>query len=154
MDQLAIRIILFGPIVQKAIISRICSTLSINLMAGIPLIEALNRVARVSNNQLFYDALLQVRELVLQGESVSLAMKETFMFPAMVSQMVEIGEKAGSLDHMLDTVGSYYREQVNSSVEGLTTIIEPLLIMLIGGIIGVFIFAMYLPIFNLGLAIK
>lgn len=154
LDRFAIHVVLFGPIIQKAIISRICSTLSINLMAGIPLIEALNRIAKVANNQLFYDALLQIRELVLQGESISLAMRETFMFPAMVSQMIEIGEKAGSLDHMLDTVGSYYREQVNSHVEGLTTIIEPLLITLIGGVVGIFIFAMYLPIFNLGLAIK
>ncbi|OGT44010.1 MAG: hypothetical protein A3F13_04615 [Gammaproteobacteria bacterium RIFCSPHIGHO2_12_FULL_40_19] len=154
LDRLAIRIILFGPIVQKAIISRICSTLSITLVAGIPLIDALNRVAKVANNQLFRDALLQTREQVVQGESISLAMRGTLMFPPMVSQMVEIGEKSGSLDHMLSKVGEYYREQVDSSVEGLTTLIEPLLIVTIGIIVGIFVFAMYLPIFNLGLVIK
>ncbi|HLB55744.1 MAG TPA: type II secretion system F family protein [Coxiellaceae bacterium] len=154
LDTMAIRIFLFGPLVQKAIISRICSTMAITLGAGIPLIESLQRAANVSNNQLFRDAILQTREQVTQGESVALSMRSTQMFPPMVSQMIEIGEKSGALDKMFDKVGQYYRDQVNTSVEGLTTMIEPLMIIFIGALIGVFVLAMYLPIFNLGMAIK
>lgn len=154
LDTISIRIILFGSLMQKAIISRICSTLAITLTAGIPLIEALNRAAKVANNQLYRDAILQTREQVIQGESVALAIRGSQMFPPMVSQMIEIGEKSGSLDRMFDKVGQYYREQVNTAVEGLTTLIEPLMIILVGALIGVFVIAMYLPIFNLGMAIK
>lgn len=146
--------IIFGSLVQKATISRICSTLAITLAAGIPLIDALNRVSRVANNLWYRDAMLHTREQVTQGESIALAMRSTQLFPAMVTQMIEIGEKSGALDQMFSKVGEYYRDQVNTAVEGLTTMIEPLLIVIIGGVVGVFVFAMYLPIFNLGLAIK
>lgn len=154
LDILSIRFILFGSLLQKAIISRICSTLAITLTAGIPLIDSLSRAAKVANNQLYRDAILQTREQVTQGESVALALRSTQMFPPMVSQMIEIGEKSGSLDHMFDKVGQYYREQVNTAVEGLTTMIEPIMIIIVGALIGVFVVAMYLPIFNLGMAIK
>jgi len=154
LDTITIRIILFGPLMQKAIISRLCSTLAITLAAGIPLIDALSRAAKVTNNQLYSDAILQAREQVTQGESIALALRGSQMFPPMVSQMVEIGEKSGSLDQMFDKVGQYYREQVNTTVEGLTTLIEPLMIILVGALIGVFVIAMYLPIFNLGMAVK
>lgn len=153
-DRFFIGVILFGPIIRKSIISRICSTLSITLIAGIPLIDALNRVSKVANNQFFSDALLRVREQVVQGESISFAMRGTLMFPIIVSQMVEIGEKSGALDQMLGRVGAYYRDQVNTSVEGLTTMIEPILIATIGVLVGIFVFAMYLPIFNLGMIVK
>lgn len=154
LDWLAIRMILIGGLTQKAIISRTCSTLAITLTAGIPLIEALSRAATVTNNHYFHEAILQTREQVTQGESVSFALRSTQLFPPMVSQMIEIGEKSGALDKMFSKIGQYYREQVNSAVEGLTTLIEPLMIVLIGALIGVFVLAMYLPIFNLGLAIK
>lgn len=153
-DRFFIGVILFGPLIRKSIVSRICATLSITLIAGIPLIDALSRVARVANNQFFSDALLQIREQVVQGESIAFSMRGTLMFPIIVSQMVEIGEKSGSLDQMLGRVGAYYRDQVNTSVEGLTTLIEPLLIAIIGVLVGIFVFAMYLPIFNLGLIVK
>lgn len=154
LDTIAVRVILFGSVTQKAIISRICSTLSATLAAGIPLVEALNHVAKVANNLLFYEAVMQIREQVTQGESVALAIRTTQMFPAMVAQMIEIGEKSGALDQMFGKVGQYYREQVNSVVEGLTTMIEPIMIVFLGAIVGVFLLAMYLPIFNLGMAIK
>lgn len=153
-DKASYKVFLFGTLIQKAIISRICSTLAVTLAAGIPLIDALNRVSRVANNLWYRDALLHARDQVSQGESIALALRSTQLFPAMVTQMIEIGEKSGALDQMFGKVGDYYRDQVNTSVEGLTTMIEPLLIVVIGGIVGVFVFAMYLPIFNLGLAIK
>jgi type IV pilus assembly protein PilC len=154
LDTIAVRMILFGPLTQKAMIARISSTLAITLNAGIPLIDALNRVAKVATNVLFRDAIIQTRELVIQGEPIALSMRSTLMFPSMVTQMIEIGEKSGALDHMLEKVGEYYREQVNSAVEGLTTMIEPIMIVFVGALVGVFILAMYLPIFNLGLAVK
>lgn len=154
LDTIAVRMILFGPLTQKAMIARISSTLAITLNAGIPLIDALSRVAKVATNVLFRDAILQTQELVIQGEPIALSMRSTQMFPSIVTQMVEIGEKSGALDHMLEKVGEYYREQVNSAVEGLTTMIEPIMIVFVGALVGVFILAMYLPIFNLGLAVK
>ena len=154
LDLLAIKMILFGKLIQKAIISRICMTLSITLSAGIPLIDALDRVASVANNRIYSDAILGAKEEVMQGTSISLAMRSTQRFPAMVTQMIEIGEKSGELDHMLDKIAEYYRDEVNTSVDGLTTLIEPLLIVVLGVLIGIFVIAMYLPIFNLGLAIK
>lgn len=153
-DRIAIGIFLFGNLTRKAIVSRICSTMAITLAAGIPLIDALNRVAKVANNLLFRDAMIHAREQVSQGESIALALRSTQLFPPMVTQMIEIGEKSGALDQMFAKVGEYYRDQVNTAVEGLTTMLEPLLIVVIGLIVGVFVFAMYLPIFNLGLAIK
>lgn len=154
LDAMTLRVMLFGPLIRKAIISRICSTLSITLGAGIPLIDALNRVSNVATNHYFHDAIMQTREQVSQGESIALAMRSTQMFPPMVTQMIEIGEKSGALEQMFDKVGEYYRDQVNTSVEGLTTLIEPLLIVILGVMIGVFVIAMYLPIFKLGTAIK
>lgn len=153
-DALSIKIFIFGALAKKAIISRICSTLAVTLAAGIPLMDALNRVAKISQNHWYRDAMLMASEEVAQGESISMAMRGTQLFPPLVTQMIEIGEKSGSLDMMFSKVGEYYRDQVNTAVEGLTTIIEPLLIVIVGAIVGVFIIAMYLPIFNLGMAIK
>lgn len=154
LNALSMNMILFGSLIRKAIISRICSTLAITLGAGIPLVDALTRIAKVANNYYFSDAILHTREQVIQGESISLAMKSTQLFPPMVTQMVEIGEKSGALEHMFSKVGEYYRDQVNTTVEGLTTLIEPLLIVILSIIIGIFVIAMYLPIFRLGMAIK
>lgn len=154
LSRLSIHVFLFGTLMQKAIISRICMTLSITLGAGVPLIEALNRVQAVANNLVYADAIAKVREDVSQGKSISLSLRSTQLFPPMVTQMIEVGEKSGALDHMLAKVAEYYREQVNTAVEGLTTLIEPLLIVVLGVIIGLFVVAMYLPIFNLGMVLK
>lgn len=153
-DNLSLHTILFGSLIQKAIIARVASTVAITLGAGIPLIEALSRVSKVANNEVYQEGIHQVREQVTQGESISLAMRSTQLFPPMVTQMIEIGEKSGALDQMFNKVGEYYRDQVNTAVEGLTTMIEPLMIVFVGALIGVFMLAMYLPIFNLGMAIK
>ncbi|EKD76867.1 MAG: hypothetical protein ACD_42C00559G0002 [uncultured bacterium] len=151
---MSLHIILFGKLIQKAIISRVSMTLAITLSAGIPLIDALERIADVAGNVIYRDALMQTREEVMQGKAFALSLKSTQLFPSIVTQMIEVGEKSGELDHMLTKVAEYYRDQVNTAVEGLTTLIEPLLIITLGLIIGLFVIAMYLPIFNLGMAIK
>lgn len=154
LDSMTLHVIIFGTLMQKAIVSRICSTLAITTGAGIPLLDALSRTAKVATNHYFHDSLVQTRELVSQGESIALALRSTQMYPPMVTQMIEIGEKSGALEQMFNKVGEYYRDQVNTAVDGLTTLIEPLLIVILGVIIGVFVIAMYLPIFKLGAAIK
>lgn len=153
-DRLILNVILFGDLARKAIISRICLTLSITLSAGIPLINALSQITEASGNILFSEALAQTREEITQGEPMAKSLQETYLFPALVIQMVNIGEKSGSLEEMLRKVAEYYREQVNAMVDGLTTMLEPILLVLISGVIGSFIIAMYLPIFNLGMAMK
>lgn len=153
-DYSVLKIFLFGELARKAIISRICLTLAITLAAGVPLMNALERLIQVAGNILFRDAIAQTREEVAQGESMAKSMKETFLFPSLVVQMVNIGEKSGALESMLRKISDYYREQVNTMVDGLTTLIEPILLILIAAIIGSFVVAMYLPIFNLGMAIK
>jgi len=154
LDSLALHMIIFGKLAHKAILARICSTLAITLTAGVPLIDALQSVAKVANNHWYRDAILNVREEVVQGESISLAMRSTQMFPALLCQMIEIGEKSGSLDQMLNKMGVFYSDDVNTAVEGLTTLIEPILIVILGTVVGVFLFAMYLPLFKLGSVIK
>lgn len=153
-DNLMLHLPLFGSLIQRSLIAHICSTLSITLKAGIPLMDALSRCAKVPTNLLFNEAILFARDQVEQGESMANAFRETQLFPPMVTQMIEVGEKSGSLDHMLEKAAEYYSEQVDSAVDGLTTIIEPLLIVMIAGVVGVFLFAMYLPIFNIGMIIK
>ncbi len=153
-DTVILHMPLFGSLIQRSIIAHICTTLSITLQAGIPLMDALSRCAKVPTNLLFSEAILFARDQVEQGESMARAFRETQLFPPMVTQMIEVGEKSGSLDKMLEKAGEYYSEQVDSAVDGLTTIIEPLLIIIIAGVVGVFLFAMYLPIFNIGMIIK
>ena len=153
-DAAILHIPIFGTLIRHSLIAHICSTLSITLSAGIPLMDALSRCAKVPTNMLFTEAILFSRDQVEQGESMARAFRETQLFPSMVTQMIEVGEKSGSLDKMLEKIGEYYSEGVDTTVDGLTTIIEPLLIVIIACIVGIFLFAMYLPIFNLGMVIK
>src|SRR3990167_5562223 len=150
-DYTVLKLFLFGELARKAIISRICLTLSITLSAGVPLLSALTQIKVVAGNILFRDAIDQIREEVIQGEPMAKAMHETYLFPPLVVQMTNIGEKSGALENMLRKVADYYREQVDAMVDGLATLIEPILLMLIALIIGSFVVAMYLPIFNLGM---
>jgi len=153
-DYSILKIFLFGELAKKAIISRICLTLSITLSAGVPLLHALGQIMQAAGNILFRDAISQTREEISQGEPMAKAMQETYLFPPLVVQMVNIGEKSGALESMLRKIADYYRDEVNTMVDGLTTLIEPILLIIIASIIGVFVIAMYLPIFNLGMAIK
>lgn len=153
-DALLLKLFIIGNLIQKVTIARVCATLSITLTAGIPLIDALSRIARVATNQLYRESIAHAREQVVQGESIATALRETQLYPPMVTQMIEIGEKSGSLDQMFNKIGQYYSEQVDTTVDGLTTLIEPLMIIIVGIIVAIFMFAMYLPIFNLGLSIK
>jgi type IV pilus assembly protein PilC len=145
-----LRIPIFGKLIQKAIISRVTRTLSTTLSAGTPLLEGLDAVATIANNRIYHQSLIQIRNDVATGQQLHTAMLLSQTFPNMVIQMIAVGEESGTLDAMLDKVATFYEEDVNNLVEGLSALMEPVLIVILGAIIGSFVLAMYLPIFRLG----
>jgi type IV pilus assembly protein PilC len=153
-DGAKLRVPLFGPLVRKAVLARTCRTLSVLLSSGIPLIEAMDTVARVSGNRVIEDALIEATAHVQDGATVADTLKRTGEFPSMVVQFVATGEESGTLPAMLARAASYYEQQVDNTVATLSTLIEPIMIVVMGALAGGVIFALYLPIFSLGQAIK
>ncbi len=153
LDRLSLKIPLIGPILEKSAIARFCRTLAITFAAGVPLVEALGIVSGATGNAVFNDASARIREDVSVGHQLQLAMQQTNVFPNMVVQMAAIGEEAGSLDEMLIKVAEAYEEEVNNAVDALSSLLEPLIIVFIGGLIGSMVVAMYLPIFKMAAVI-
>ena len=153
-DGAKLRVPLFGPLVRKAVLARTCRTLSVLLSSGIPLIEAMATVARVSGNRVIEDALTEATAHVQDGGTIADTLKRTGEFPSMVVQFVATGEESGTLPAMLARAASYYEQQVDNTVATLSTLIEPIMIVVMGALAGGVIFALYLPIFSLGQAIK
>jgi type IV pilus assembly protein PilC len=153
-DGAKLRVPLFGPLVRKAVLARTCRTLSVLLSSGIPLIEAMGTVARVSGNRVIEDALTEATAHVQDGGTIADTLKRTGEFPSMVVQFVATGEESGTLPAMLARAASYYEQQVDNTVATLSTLIEPVMIVVMGVLAGGVIFALYLPIFSLGQAIK
>ena len=149
-DRALLRIPVVGPITHKATVARFARTLSTTFSAGVPLIEALDACAGATGNVVYRKAVLQVKEDVATGQQLQFAMRSTGAFPAMALQMTAIGEESGSLDAMLAKVATYYEEEVDNLVDGLTSMLEPLIMSVLGVLIGGLIIAMYLPIFQLG----
>ena len=149
-DRLSLRIPVFGNILRKATIARFARTLSITFAAGLPLVEALRAVSGAAGNRLYVDACLQIAEEVKTGQTIQSALKETKLFPNMVVQMVAIGEEAGSLELMLNKVADFFEQEVDDAVDSLSSLLEPMIMIVIGGLIGGTVMAMYLPIFKLG----
>ncbi|HEX5314669.1 MAG TPA: type II secretion system F family protein [Gammaproteobacteria bacterium] len=150
MDRLLLRIPVIGTIMRKAAIARFARTLSITFAAGVPITEALATVARSTGNILYQDAVLQASQRVASGERLHRALEERLIFPNMVTQMIAIGEESGSVDEMSGKVADFYEEEVDTLVDGLSTLLEPVIIVVLGIIVGALVVAMYLPIFNLG----
>lgn len=149
-DALLLKAPIFGMILNKAAVARYARTLSTTFAAGVPLIEALESAAGASGNEIYKKAILDVRDEVSSGNQMHFAMKQTNRFPEMVVQMVSIGEESGSLDSMLAKVANIYEQEVDDAVDGLTALLEPLIMAVLGVIIGGLIVAMYLPIFQMG----
>ncbi|MCJ8273898.1 MAG: type II secretion system F family protein, partial [Psychrosphaera sp.] len=135
-------------------VARYARTLSTTFAAGVPLIEALESAAGASGNAVYRKAIMEIRSEVSAGNQMNFAMKATGIFPPMVTQMVAIGEESGALDSMLDKVANIYEGQVDDAVDGLTALIEPMIMAVLGVVIGGLIIAMYLPIFEMGKVIK
>ena len=153
LDRLVLKAPVVGDIAFKSTVARFARTLSTTFAAGVPLIEALESCASASGNSVYRDAILRVRDDVSTGQQLQFAMRSTGVFPNMALQMVAIGEESGALDAMLDKVASYYESEVDNAVDGLTSMMEPLIMSVLGVLIGGLIIAMYLPIFQLGQAI-
>lgn len=148
-DRTALKIPIIGPILNKAALARFARTLSTMFAAGVPLVEALDSVSGATGNIVYQNAVLKMREEVATGQSLQLSMRQQDLFPHMVIQMTSIGEESGSLDDMLAKVADFYEEQVDNAVDGLSSLLEPLIMVVIGGLVGSLIIAMYLPIFKL-----
>lgn len=152
-DRAILKVPIFGPVVYNAIIARFSRTLATTFAAGVPLIDALESTAGATNNNVFYKATMRVKEDVATGQQLHFAMKSTNVFPTMALQMVGIGEESGKVDEMLDKVASHYETLVDEAVEGLTSLMEPIIMSFLGVVIGGLVVAMYLPIFQMGAAI-
>lgn len=148
-DRASLKLPIIGAVLEKAALSRFARTLATTFAAGVPLVDALKTVAGATGNIVFSDATLQIREDVATGHQMQLAMQQTGLFPPMVIQMTAIGEEAGSLDAMLLKVANFYEEEVNNTVDALSSLLEPLIIVLVGGIVGSIVVGMYLPIFKM-----
>ncbi len=150
MDKVVLKLPVAGNIVEKSAIARFARTLSTTFAAGVPLVDALNSVAGSTGNSVFVKAVYRVRDDVSTGQQLNFSMRNTGVFPNMICQMVAIGEEAGALDDMLDKSASYYEEQVDNAVDNLTSLMEPMIMAVLGVLVGGLIIAMYLPIFQLG----
>ena len=149
-DRMVLKIPVIGEIAEKSAIARFARTLETMSAAGVPLVEAMDSVAGATGNNVFYEATMKIREEISSGTQLQSAMKNTGLFPNMVIQMVSIGEEAGSLDHMLSKVADFYEAEVDNLVDNLTSLMEPLIMSVLGILVGGLIVAMYLPIFQLG----
>jgi type IV pilus assembly protein PilC len=151
-DRMLLKIPVIGAILHKAAISRFARTLATMSAAGVPLVEALDSVAGATGNVVYSDAVLRMREDVATGQSLQLSMKQRNLFPNMVIQMVAIGEESGSLDDMLNKVAGFFEEEVDNAVDSMSSLLEPLIMVILGTLVGGLVIAMYLPIFKMGSA--
>lgn len=151
-DALLLRLPILGDVLHKSIIARFSRTLSTTFAAGLPLINALESAAKASGNAIYRDAVLDIRQDVIAGQTLVGAMRNSMLFNGTVVQMTQVGEDSGTLDEMLDKVAEYYENEVDNAIEGLTSLLEPIIIVFLGVIIGTLVLAMYLPIFKLGKA--
>ncbi|TAK73977.1 MAG: type II secretion system F family protein [Aquabacterium sp.] len=150
MDRLLLKMPVFGSLVYKSCVARWTRTLSTMFAAGVPLVEALDSVGGASGNTVFSDATTQIQKDVSTGTSLTASMQAAGIFPVMVLQMSAIGEESGSLDHMLGKAADFFEEEVDEAVKSLSSLMEPIIIVILGSIIGGIVVAMYLPIFKLG----
>jgi type IV pilus assembly protein PilC len=153
LDRVVLKIPIIGEILTKAIIARYARTLSTMFAAGVPLVEAMQSVAGAAGNAVYAEQILQMKDNVATGQQLQLAMHQTGLFPNMVVQMVAIGEESGSLDAMLGKVADFYEQEVDDAVDGLSSLLEPMIMAVLGVLVGGLIVAMYLPIFKMGSAI-
>ena len=150
MDRLLLRVPVFGDLVNKSAVARWTRTLSTMFAAGVPLVEALDSVGGASGNAVFADATVQIQKDVSTGAALTTSMQMTGVFPNMVLQMCAIGEESGSLDQMLGKAAEFYEDEVDEAVKGLSSLMEPFIIVILGTLIGGIVVSMYLPIFKLG----
>jgi type IV pilus assembly protein PilC len=150
MDRVLLKVPVFGALIEKSCIARWTRTLATMFAAGVPLVEALDSVGGASGNSLYADATSRIQQEVSTGTSLTAAMQNANLFPSMVIQMTAIGEESGSIDHMLGKAADFYEAEVDEMVAGLSSLMEPIIIVFLGSLIGGIVVSMYLPIFKLG----
>jgi len=150
MDRLLLKVPIFGTLIDKSCVARWTRTLATMFAAGVPLVEALDSVGGASGNSVYADATAKIQQEVSTGTSLTSAMTNANLFPSMVLQMTAIGEESGSIDHMLGKAADFYESEVDDMVAGLSSLMEPIIIVFLGVIIGGIVVSMYLPIFKLG----
>jgi type IV pilus assembly protein PilC len=150
LDRLLLKVPVIGAIMHKAALARFCRTTATMFTAGVPLVEALQSVSGATGSAVYGQAVLKMRDDVATGQSLTLAMRQQGLFPHMVIQMVTIGEESGALDDMLSKVADFYEEEVDNAVDALSSLLEPLIMVVLGTVIGGLVIALYLPIFQLG----
>ena len=149
-DAVTLKLPIVGDIINKAVVARFARTLSTTFAAGVPLVDALDSVARAAGNAVYYRAINNVRDEVTAGTQLNTAIRNTNLFPTMLLQMVAIGEESGALDEMLEKVAVHYEAEVDNAVDGLTSLLEPMIMSVLGILVGGLMVAMYMPIFQLG----
>ncbi len=149
-DKVSLKLPIVGPIVYQSILARFARTLSTTFAAGVPLIDALQSVAGAAGNSVYQKAITKIREEVATGTQLNVSINNTKKFPPLLIQMTAIGEESGALDEMLDKVANYYEEAVDNMVDSLTSLLEPMIMAVLGVLVGGLMVAMYLPIFNIG----
>ncbi len=148
-DAITLKMPILGPIMRKIAVARFCRTLSTLMSSGVPILDGLDITAKTSGNAIIEDAIQTTRKSIERGETISAPLKETKVFPGMVCQMISVGEATGALDTMLSKIADFYEEEVDVAVEGLLTLLEPIMIAFLGGAVGGIVIAMYMPIFDL-----
>jgi type IV pilus assembly protein PilC len=149
LDRTMLKLPVIGKVLHDASVARFARTLAVTFKAGVPLVEALDSVAGATGNTVYEQAVHRIRDDVAVGYQVNVAMKQVNLFPHMVVQMTAIGEEAGALDTMLFKVADFFEEEVNNSVDALASLLEPLIVVILGVVVGSMVIAMYLPIFKL-----
>ena len=150
MDRLILKVPVFGPLIRKATIARWSRTLATMFTAGVPLVEALDSVAGAAGNRVYYDATKKIQSEISTGTSLTVAMQNANVFPNMVLQMTAIGEESGALDSMLSKVADFFEAEVDDAVDALASLMEPMIMVVLGTLIGGLVVALYMPIFKLG----
>jgi type IV pilus assembly protein PilC len=153
LDKYTLKAPVIGELLTKAAIARFARTLSTMFSAGVPMVEAMDSVARASGNAIFENAIMKMKDETSTGEQLQASMRRAGMFPNMVIQMVAIGEESGSLDAMLSKVADFFEQEVDNAVDALSSLLEPMIMAFLGVVVGGLVVAMYLPIFKMGSAI-
>ena len=148
-DALALKLPIFGPLLKKVAVARFTRTLGTMISSGVPILDALEIVAKTSGNKVLEEVILEVRGSIAEGQTIAEPLSETDIFPSMVIQMISVGEATGALDTMLEKIADFYDDEVDTAVNALTSMLEPMLMVFLGGSIGGLVIAMYLPIFQM-----
>jgi type IV pilus assembly protein PilC len=154
LDDLTLRVPIFGPLMRKVAVAKFTRTFGTMVSSGVPILEAMDIVAKSSGNKVVEKAIIKARGSISQGKTISEPLAESGVFPPMVTQMIQVGEASGELDTMLNKIADFYDDDVDAAVATLTSMMEPILMVILGGLVGGLVIAMYLPIFKMAEAIS